>query len=149
MFNTVLFNPARSTVPGLGHSTEEVERLFSEFFGVAPRGLWGEAAPALNLWEDDSNLYVETELPGYKLGELEIVVQKNELSLKGERKTEEIKDVRFHRRERGMASFARVIRLPAEVESDKVQAALRDGVLTITLPKAEEAKPRKIQVHVK
>jgi HSP20 family protein len=131
-----------------------MDRLFSDFFEPAPRsrlhGAWGNESPALNVWEDEANYYAEAELPGYKLDELEIFVVKNELTLKGERKAvEEAKDATFHRRERTEGVFSRILRLPTDVDAEKVHAKLKDGVLTITLPKAEATKPRKISIAIR
>ena len=129
---------------------EDMDRLFSDLFQPAPAAeagsLWDQEEPPLNAWEDEGRFHVEVELPGFKLEDLEIFVVKNELTLRGERKDATENGRTFHRRERGTGPFARVVRLPAEVEAEKVEATLRDGVLTISLPKAAQAKPRKIQV---
>lgn len=126
---------------------EEMERLWGQFgaepvFGSAPG-----AFPALNVWEDDENIYAEAELPGLRLEDLELFVMGNELSIKGTRKFDEQPNTTVHRRERGTGSFSRVVRLPVEVDAQKVSANLRNGVLTVTLPKAPEAKPRKVEIQ--
>ncbi len=100
----------------------------------------------MNVWEDSEHLFVEAEVPGLKADDLDITVVGDELTLKGQRPEESQTDSAFHRRERGVGSFTRVVRLTSEVDADKVHAALNDGVLLLTLPKAEVAKPRKIQV---
>ena len=145
-----MFDTPATGLFNLGRLRGEMDRLFSDFFETAPRSssrvLWDDGNPALNLWEDDSSFYAEAELPGLKMDDLEILVVKNELTVKGERKNGEPAGATYHRRERSTGPFTRVVRLPAEVDSEKVHAALRDGVLTITLPKAEAAKPRKIPV---
>ena len=103
--------------------------------------------PPLNLWEDDNNLYVEAELPELELTDLEIFVNgDNQLSIKGERKQPEQEKGTWHRQERGHGSFSRVGELPQYVDSEKVTAEFKHGVLTITLPKREEAKARRIEV---
>jgi HSP20 family protein len=89
---------------------------------------------------------VELELPGVKSDELELSVVGDELSIKVERPEVEREGAMYHRRERSVGSFARVLRLPIPVNPDRVEAELRHGVLSITLPKAESARPRKIQV---
>jgi HSP20 family protein len=81
--------------------------------------------------------------------ELEVYVQGGELTIKGERKSAGSEGAVYHRQERGLGAFARVLRLPMEVKAEAVKAALKNGVLTITLPKAEAAKPRKIEVQVR
>jgi HSP20 family protein len=100
----------------------------------------------MNVWEDDNHLFVEAEVPGVKPEQLDVTVVGNELTIKGQRPEELTGDAAFHRRERGQGAFTRIIRLSSEVNADQVQAALNDGVLLLTLPKAEAAKPRKIQV---
>jgi HSP20 family protein len=103
--------------------------------------------PPLNLWEDDNNLYVEAELPELELSDLEIFVNAdNQLSIKGERKQPEQGKGVWRRQERGHGSFSRMGELPQYVDSDKVTAELKHGVLTITLPKRKEAKARRIEV---
>ena len=123
----------------------EMDELFDQFFGRQPEYAWA-AFPALNVWEDDQHLYAEAELPGMTMDDLEVYVVGNELTLKGERKPYTEDGVTYHRRERGVGSFSRVLRLPVEVEAEKVEAVLCNGVLTIKLPKAASARPRKIEV---
>lgn len=129
----------------------EMNRLFD---GYGPRfdgGAWTRPAtfPALNVWEEGDSLYAEAEIPGVSQGDLEVYAVGNELTIKGVRKSREGEDLAYHRRERGTGEFTRVITLPVDIEAEKVQASLRDGVLTVTLPKAEEARPRKIAVKAK
>jgi HSP20 family protein len=101
-----------------------------------------------NVSEDTNNYYIRAELPGMASNELDIQVRANGLSISGERKiAEEGDSVRYHRRERETGSFSRQIALPGEVDTGKVDAALKDGVLTITVPKSEAAKPRQITVR--
>jgi HSP20 family protein len=97
--------------------------------------------------EDAENLYVRAELPGVKADSLDISVVEGRLLIKGERKIE-VEDQKrgYHRREREAGIFRRTIALPSRVDPGKVTAAMKNGVLTITLAKAEEAKPRKITV---
>lgn len=129
----------------------EVDRLFNQVFGGASSGGitdWFGAStyPPVNVWEDDQNIYAEAELPGLKMDDLEVLVQDNELTIKGERAPDERQEVSFHRRERGHGKFERVLTLPVDIDEAKVEARLRDGVLTVTLPKSEAVKPRKIEV---
>jgi HSP20 family protein len=123
----------------------EVNRLLTAYGGARPLAA---SFPVMNVWQDDSNLYVEAELPGMQLSDLEIyVLGGNQLTVKGERKLPEIESAVWHRRERGFGSFMRVLSLPVPVDADKVQAKLVAGVLTITLPESEIAKPRKIAIQ--
>ena len=105
------------------------------------------AHPALNVWEDEGHLYVEAELPGMELDDLEIYVTGgDQLTLKGERKQPSFENGVWHRQERGFGTFVRTVTLPAHVDADKVEGRFTNGVLTVTLPKAEAARPRKIAV---
>src|SRR5262249_55623368 len=106
----------------------------------------GGGFPAVNVWEDGENVFVEAEVPGLKAEGLDITVVGDELTLKGERSEESEEQASFHRRERGIGPFTRVIRLSSEVKADQVQASLTDGILLLKLPKTEAAKPRKIKV---
>lgn len=83
-----------------------------------------------------------------KIEDIEVLVVGHEMTVKGERKDAKRDGVTFHRRERGVGTFTRTLRLPSDVDTNKVEAAMKDGVLTITLPKAETAKARKIEVKV-
>lgn len=127
---------------------DEMDRLFEDFFENVPSvGPFGRRAfPAFNIWEEDAKLYLEAELPGLKLDDIELYMDGNELTVKGQRQDAGDEGVSFHRRERGVGPFSRVVRLPVEVDAEKVEATLRDGVLTITLPKAQAALPRRIEV---
>jgi HSP20 family protein len=113
----------------------------SQFFGG-----W---TPALDVYEDKDNVYVKAEVPGMKREEIEITLHENTLSISGERKTEgSHKDAEVYRAERYVGKFQRTMSLPTPVAADKVKAHYRDGLLTITLPKTEEAKPKHIDVNV-
>lgn len=130
---------------------EEMDQLFEGFFGngrlrVSVPALGRQAFPSFNVWEDDKNFFAEAEVPGLKMEELAVSVMGNELAVEGERKDAELEGVTYHRRERGVGSFSRVLRLPVEIDTDKVEATLCDGVLTVRLPKAEAAMPKKIEV---
>jgi HSP20 family protein len=132
----------------------EVDRQVGNFFNqglpqFANRVLDTRPFPAVNVWDDGEDLVAEAELPGLQNEEIDITVVGSELTIKGERKDAAQEGTSFHRRERGTGAFTRVLRLPVEVDAERVQAALRDGVLTVRMPKAEAAKPRKINVQTK
>src|SRR5262249_1531409 len=112
----------------------------------ATRLVTGRGFPAVNVWEDGENVFVEGEVPGLKAEDLDITVVGDELTVKGERSEAGDDQSSFHRRERGIGPFTRAIRVHREVKADQVQATLTDGVLLLTLPKTEAAKPRKIRV---
>jgi HSP20 family protein len=103
--------------------------------------------PALNLWEDDDLLFIEAELPGYQLEDLEIyVVRNDQLVLKGERQAPEHAKAVCHRQERSFGTFNRTVSLPVAVDAEQVQARLENGVLKIQLAKSPLAKPKKINI---
>jgi HSP20 family protein len=130
----------------------EMDRLFSGFaenLGHMAEGAWSLASrgqPAVTMWESGDAVTVELEVPGVKSDQVGISVTGNELSINVERPDIEETGVMYHRRERPVGSFHRVLRLPVELDANKVEAELRQGVLTIKLPKADAARPRKIQV---
>lgn len=125
---------------------QEVDQLFNSFLpGTEP--FFSRVYPALNLTEDADNFYVRAELPGVRTEDLDISVVEGRLLIRGERKfAAEHPEANYHRREREAGFFRRTIALPARVTQDKVSASMKNGTLTVTLPKAEEAKPRKIVV---
>jgi HSP20 family protein len=131
---------------------DDVDQLMQGLFGRWPRTwAWdledGKAFPALNVWEEGDRLFVEAELPGLSTTDLDISVLGDELTLKGSRGDAAAGEgVKYHRRERGVGAFTRVVKLPYEVVANDVRANLRDGVLLVTLAKAEAAKPRRIAV---
>lgn len=129
----------------------EMDRLFdsmvsSQPFGFVPtiRSQW--TYPAINVWEDENNLYAEAETPGLKMEDLEVLLADDQLTVRGTRHVEIPNESRALRRERAVGAFERTIGLPMSIDADRVEARLADGVLTITLPKAAAVKPRKIEV---
>jgi HSP20 family protein len=141
---TVYFNP-------LHQLRHEMDRLVSGVLGPTIDGIWPNALrgqPAVNLWDIGECLKVEMELPGIKNDQIDISVSGNELTVRVDRPEVVEENVTYHRRERPAGSFSRVLELPCDVKTDAVEAELRDGVLTLTLPKAEIAKPRKININV-
>jgi HSP20 family protein len=119
--------------------------------GSLSRGLFRETTagvfPLMNVTEDKDSFYVRAELPGLKPDELDISVTGDTLSLSGERKIPtEDENAQYHRREREAGKFNRIVSLPSQVDTGKVEASCEDGILTITLPKAETVKPKKITI---
>lgn len=132
----------------LTHMQEEMNRYFDDFFGENRRGLAeGAWLPAVDVSETESQLVVRAELPGMSQDEIEINLQENVLTLKGEKK-QEIKEEKenYHRIERSYGSFSRSLTLSSGVTADNINATFKDGVLEIVLPKTEEAKPKKIAI---
>ena len=126
----------------------EMDKLYDAFAGRRGSTPTAGVFPALNVSEDEDNLYVRAELPGVVPEEIEITTKENNLIIKGERKiAAEGEKVSYHRREREAGSFRRIISLPTRVDAEKVTAACRNGVLAVTLPKAAEVKPRQIAVE--
>jgi HSP20 family protein len=103
--------------------------------------------PLINITEDKDNYYIRAELPGVKGEELDIQFTGNNLAISGERKiAAEEEGARYHRREREAGTFSRMIGLPGDIDSDKVDARLENGILSIVVSKAEIAKPKQISV---
>jgi len=126
---------------------DEMNRLFEDFTQEMPLARpYSQSYPALNLWQDGDCAYIEAELPGLTMNDVEVLVMGNEVTIHGQRKIEEPANASWHRRERSQGQFSRTMTLPWEVEADKVEARLHDGVLTVKLPKCESCKPRKINV---
>jgi len=144
----MVFRPLSNPRDTLDQLRDEVNRLFSGVVGnvYSPWSVPTRGQPAVNLWETDDALMAELELPGVANDQIEISVAENELSVKAQRPDVEQPEKTYHRRERPVGTFARVVRLPTPVNADGVTAQLRDGVLSVTLPKAESVRPRKIQV---
>jgi HSP20 family protein len=133
------------------HELDRIQQQMDSLFqSVAGRERYPRRVgvyPLVNLSEDQDHIYVRAELPGVNPEDLDITIKEQHLVIRGERKipTEE-KNVNYHRRERESGFFRRVLRLPSQVDPNKVEAACKDGVLTITLAKPEEVKPRQISV---
>ena len=99
--------------------------------------------------EDNDNVYVRVELPGMKKEDIDLSLHEGSLSISGERKLEEKhQEGEMYRAERFFGRFQRTVALPTPVQNEKVKAQYKDGLLTVTLPKAEEAKPKHIDVNV-
>ena len=132
---------------------DRMDRLFSDAMG---RGWGGEEGlttgvwmPAVDVFETNDSIVLKADLPDVNKDEVDISVQNNTLTIRGERKREkEIKEKDFYRMERSYGSFARSFSLPPTVDAEKIEAAFTNGVLTLTLPKREESKPKQIKVKV-
>jgi len=136
----------------------EVQRAFEEF-GQGRMPFWRSAFlpgasmrtyPLMNLSQDKDNVYVEALAPGLNPDSIGVSVQNDTLRIEGEKTpiTADIKPEAFHRNERGAGRFVRTLTLPVEVDGDKVAAQYKNGLLTLTLPKHEKAKPKQITVSV-
>lgn len=131
---------------------DAMDRLFEESF-VRPSRLLGMPAAGtvpVDMYQQDGNLVVKAPIPGVKPEDLDITVVGDTLTIKGETKEEkEVKEENVIRRERRFGAFSRSVSLPSPVDTSKANATFENGVLTLTLPIAEEAKPKTIQVKTK
>lgn len=132
----------------LSRLQSEIGNVFADMFesGLGTRG-YAATYPSVNIWEDGDTAYVEAELPGMTMNDIEVAVMGNQVTIKGERKIADPEGGTFRRRERPQGAFSRMLSLPWEIDAEHVEATLHDGVLTIRLPKSESSKPRKIQVQ--
>jgi HSP20 family protein len=131
---------------------DRMNRLFNEFHNrhdddVMTRGAW---VPPVDIFENgNKELVIKAELPAMTREEIDVTVENQTLTIRGEKKfNQEIKDEQYHRVERTYGSFSRSFSLPSTVDVTKVSADYKDGVLTVTLPLREEAKPKQIKVEV-
>ena len=128
----------------------EVDRLFDLPFSSRDSGHSAGWSPALDVYQDQDNLLVKAELPGMKKEGITLSIHDGLLTLAGERLQEKAHDEKSSlRKERFFGRFERTVTLPAQVDGTRVTASYEDGILTVTLPKAEAAKPRQIEIGVK
>ncbi|NNL76336.1 MAG: Hsp20/alpha crystallin family protein [Desulfobacterales bacterium] len=134
----------RSPWDDLHRMRQQLEQMFDD---TPQQRASAGVFPLINLTEDKDKYYIRAELPGVKGAELDIQVTGKNLAISGERKiASEEEGARYHRREREAGTFSRMIGLPGEVDTDKVEAKLENGILTIVVSKAEIAKPKQISV---
>jgi len=151
----VRWNPARelATWPSdLFGIQREMNRMFDGFFRSNQDEDYTLSSwtPAVDIAEHDDEYNVKVELPGVNKEDVKITLENNILTIRGEKKQEkETKKENYHRVERSYGSFQRSFTLPTTVKSDRIDAVYKDGILSISLPKAEEAKPKQIEVKVK
>lgn len=131
--------------------TRDIDRLFESLAPASSGSIErtkGRIAPPVNVWHDEQNLYAEAELPGISAEDIEVSAQSDTLTIKGSRRVvHEEQTGGMIRAERFHGSFERTLSLPVEIDPDQVSASLKDGVLTVTLPKAQAVLPRKIAVN--
>lgn len=143
------WEPFRDLVTTQDRFNQLFNDTFSRAYGgddqVTPRN-W---APPVDIYETDEGLVLQAELPGINPDDVEIRVEDNTLYLKGERKFEkEIKEENLHRVERSYGTFTRSFALPSSIDASKVKAEYKNGILTLAMPKHEEAKPKTIKINV-
>ena len=146
MSNLIRWEPAREMMT----LREAMDHLFDDAFTRPLTLRDGWSVPAIDMYQTDDEIVVKASLPGIKADQVQINITGEVLTLKGETKhEEEKKDKAWHIREQRWGAFERAIALPTEVVSDKAKAEFENGVLTITLPKAEEVKPKIINIKAK
>lgn len=145
MSNLIRFEPMREMIT----LREAMDRLFNDAF-TPSTFTGGLQIPAVDLYQTDDEVVVKASLPGLKAEDVQITVTGEMLTLKGEfKQKDEVKERAYHLREQRYGAFERTFALPTEVVSDKAKAEFENGILTITLPKAEEVKPKMITVKAK
>ena len=146
MSNLIRWEPAREMMT----LREAMDHLFDDAFTRPLTLRDGWSAPAIDMYQTDDEVVVKASLPGVKADEVQINITGEVLTLKGEtRQVEEKKDKAWHMREQRWGAFERAIALPTEVVADKAKAEFENGILTISLPKAEEVKPKIINIKAK
>jgi HSP20 family protein len=129
---------------------EAMDRLFDDAFTRPISQSGGSVVPAIDLYQNDDDVVVKAALPGLKAEDVQISITADVLTLRGEFKKEtEQKEATYHIREQRFGSFERAVMLPTDVQSDKSKAEFENGVLTVTLPKAETVKPKTINIKAK
>lgn len=146
MSNLIRWEPARDMMT----LREAMDQLFNDAFTRPYGGNSISGVPAVDLYQDNDKVVVKAALPGFKPEEVQISVTGDVLSLRGEYKHEdEQKEKTYHLREQRYGSFERSIQLPTEIQADKASADFENGILTISLPKAESVKPRVVTIKPK
>jgi HSP20 family protein len=148
MSNLIRWEPAREMMT----LREAMDRLFDDSFTrpLSIRDGWSMTSPAIDMYQTENDVVVKASIPGIKAEEVQINITGDVLTLKGEVKQEEERnDKAWHIREHRFGSFERSVALPTAVKTDKAEAVFENGVLTITLPKADEVKPKTINIKAK
>ncbi len=145
-FGVPAFGPFRA-FDELSRMRRQMDRLM-ETFGDKPTYAPGAGVfPALNLTEDEEKYYLRAELPGVQVNDLEITATGKNLTISGERKLDvEDSAAKYHRREREGGRFSRILSMPKEIDVERIEARMANGILTLRVPKAESAKPRRISI---
>jgi len=152
LHDVTAWNPGSDLWGEFSNMHHDIDRMFDRFLqgGTSNDGNVSSWLPAVDIVERDADYVVKIEVPGVKKEDIKITVADDVLTIRGEKKQEkESKEKNYHRVERAYGSFQRSFTLPSFVQSDKIKASYDNGVLTIALPKVEEAKPKEIEVKVK
>jgi len=146
-----VWKPLKDLIPfgELDRMRKDMDRLWEAFLQRKPTDNEEEFSPALDLSETANELIVKCEIPGMERKDIDISLSDGMLNIKGEKKQErEEKKADYHLVERSYGSFTRSIQLPKEVQSDKISASYKNGILTVTLPKSEEAKKKETKIKI-
>ncbi|MBN1450566.1 MAG: Hsp20/alpha crystallin family protein [Anaerolineales bacterium] len=138
--------------PSIWQEMDQLQREMNRLFDATSKGrvFNSPSYPAINIWTNEDGQVISAEMPGVHPDDIDIDVTGDALSISGERKPDEVaRDARYHRRERSCGSFSRTIQLPFIVDTSKVEASFKNGVLLISLPRAEADKPKKITIKSK
>ena len=147
----IKWHPVNGFATEFVNMQREIDRMFDRFRGgMADNGETSTWLPAIDVVENQDDYVVKAELPGVNKNDVKITVQNDVLTIRGEKKSEkEEKENSYHRIERSFGVFQRSFTLPKSVKNEKIEASYDNGVLTVKLPKIEEAKPKEIEVKVK
>ena len=139
-----------SLVPAHTPFETSLDRLFRDVLGGLPTSYenssWEGRVPAVNAWEDETSYHVEAELPGFEEKDLNLTVLGDTLRLEGKREETHEENAKVFHRERWSGEFSRTLRFPVDIDDAKVEARFKNGILTVTLPKAQAALPRRIEL---
>jgi HSP20 family protein len=142
-------SPELSNWSPFSNLRDHINRIFDLYPTNRATESFGDWSPALDAFEDKDKYVVTVEVPGLKKEDINVVVHDGVLTVSGERKSEkDVKEGTVHRTERFYGKFSRSVSLPSAVKADQVAAAYKDGVLKVEVPKADEAKPKSIEVKI-
>jgi HSP20 family protein len=138
--------------PSIWQEMDQLQREMNRLFNASSKGrvFTAPSYPAINIWTNDEGQLISAEMPGVNPEDIDINVTGDAVSISGERKPEKvIKDAHYHRHERSYGTFSRTVQLPFMVDTNKVEASFKNGVLMISLPRAEADKTKKITIKSK
>jgi HSP20 family protein len=145
MSNLIRWEPMREMMT----LREAMDHLFDDAF-TRPLSVNNWGMPAIDMYQTDDNVVVKAALPGFKTADVQISITGDVLTLKGEfRQNGDVKDATYHIKEQRYGTFERSLSLPSGVQADKAKAEFENGILTVTMPKAEQARPKTITVKAK
>jgi len=146
MANLIRWDPLRE----VSEVRSLMDRAFDDFFSRSPITFDGIGSIDINLLQTDDDVIVKASIPGVKPEDINISISGDTLTLRGEvKEDQEYKDANYHMREMRQGSFSRTMTLPVKVDSDKAKAEFENGILCLTMPKAEEVKPKTITIKAK